>query len=70
MVPPTAPKVLSCTKIASGEEGAVLRSGKFLPPVLQRPKFGTARRGRLGPLGQRRNLERWIIAASPALPGR
>jgi len=27
-------------------------------------------RGRFGALGQRRNLERWTTAASPALPGR
>jgi len=44
------------------------------PPIQQLPvkvwHRYTQVRGRLGPLGQRRNLKRWTTAASSALPGR
>ena len=54
-----------------------VRKGQFSAPAkfttgLTTPSQSLAPqvRGRLGPLGQRRNLKRFTAAASPALPGR
>ena len=66
-------KCWAAQNIASGEEGAIFHSGKVHHRSCNaQSKFGTARRKfvwRFGPLGQRRNLERWTTATSPAVPG-